>query len=443
MGLATVIGAIFGIEFIIFYFYTFFVIWSALFDEGMTPLLPIAMFGFMVISNKTSDTTHNISSLSDKLFAINFIIAASIVGVTLLVRLIFDIFRKQEFEKPAFILGLAVLVLAFCFGGTLSGLKTSNDSLFAILLSVCMVGPYLYFLFSVKSSNVTKDYIFYLLIVMGCVVAVQVIYKTIDLLWINPIEGYTIDGDYVKLGWGVKPEIGTTLAMSIPAFFYFMMKKKNGWFYQILATLIVVTLLLLRSRGPFVFGLLLYIALLIYSFIKTGKKERIGFALVTSVFIIALVVLCIIFKNQVIKFFQSTIDQFTGQHIDSDEERLHLYKVGLEHFLISPIFGVGWYQCPSNVPWSYVNNVLPPRYHDTVIQLLASTGLVGILAYGYHRFETIRFIIKKRSYHKTLIGLSILMLLLGSLLDTHLFNLACTIQYSVLLFALERIDSLE
>ena len=72
--------------------------------------------------------------------------------------------------------------------------------------------------------------------------------------------------------------------------------------------------------------------------------------------------------------------------------------------------------------------------------MMASCGTVGLVAYLWHRVETIRLVIKKRSKYALFIGLSIAALVLCSLLDNHLFNLYPTFMYTVLLVSLEKTD---
>jgi len=441
LAVTTVLAAIFGLEFIVMPIYALLVLWNALLNKDMLPAFPIAMFGFMIISNKTSDTTHNISSLSNKTFAITFYISLGLVVAGIITRVIYDIIKKRkELKIPQLLIGLSAIVLTFIIGGLFTEYKSGQETAYALLLTFSFIAPYLYFYLSIDWKEDHKDYIFFTLMMMGMVVAFEVFYRAIDLKWIHPITEYTIDGDFIKLGWGVKPEIGTMLAMSIPSFFYFINRKQYKYLYLSLSFIVVFALILLRARWPLAFGLITYIALLIHTFIKANKKDRTIIGTIVGAILLVGIVLMIIFRKEVTEFFKTTIEQFTT-HKDSDEERWNLYKAGWNHFINNPVFGVGWYQCPSNVVYSFENNIIPPRYHDTFIQILACTGVIGMLAYGYHRYETIRVFIKKRSYETVIIGLSILMLLLGSLLDTHLFNIACTIQYSTLLVVMEKSKS--
>ena len=70
---------------------------------------------------------------------------------------------------------------------------------------------------------------------------------------------------------------------------------------------------------------------------------------------------------------------------------------------------------------------------------MSSCGSVGLIAYAFHRFQTIKLIFKKPNAEKSFIGLSILALLLMSMLDCHFFNIGPTLIYSMALAFAENI----
>ena len=59
--------------------------------------------------------------------------------------------------------------------------------------------------------------------------------------------------------------------------------------------------------------------------------------------------------------------------------------------------------------------------HNTPIQLLGSMGIFGFLAYGYYRFETLRPFIKRPTLDKCMLGATLLVIIVGSLIDNFLF----------------------
>ena len=69
--------------------------------------------------------------------------------------------------------------------------------------------------------------------------------------------------------------------------------------------------------------------------------------------------------------------------------------------------------------------------------MLASCGIVGMLAYSYHRIDTLRLYFKKRTLTNTYILFFVLTLLIMSLLDCHFFNVGPVLFYSIALAVME------
>ena len=135
------------------------------------------------------------------------------------------------------------------------------------------------------------------------------------------------------------------------------------------------------------------------------------------------------------EFFMKYFGRITDISFDSLDDyssgRLSIWKIGLEHFSSNPIFGVGWYQCT----WHY--HAFPPRYHNTFIQLMGATGLLGLLGYLFHRFETCFVVFKKITLEKSFALICIAGLMVANLVDCHFFNIWLGFGYGFLLAFME------
>ena len=159
---------------------------------------------------------------------------------------------------------------------------------------------------------------------------------------------------------------------------------------------------------------------------------------------IGAIALCIIFKDKISVLFANVPD-LLGNIGENDgvasDSRVNLYKNGFEAFKNAPIFGQTFYPVSYEVyEFSEIDafsSFFPPRWHNTVVQILASCGIVGMLAYLFHRISTVVLFIKKRSRATTFIGISILALLLMSLVDCHFFNVGPVLFYSTVLAVME------
>jgi O-antigen ligase len=131
---------------------------------------------------------------------------------------------------------------------------------------------------------------------------------------------------------------------------------------------------------------------------------------------------------------------FDGLNTKTLDQRYSGWVDGLTNFIEHPPLGVGFFHFDGYKFNNFSTGFVPPRYHNTIIQFLASTGFLGLIAYGFHRYQTIRITFKKPTLEKTFIFLSISALLLASLVDNNFFNLGPGLNYCVALACIEGIN---
>ena len=139
-----------------------------------------------------------------------------------------------------------------------------------------------------------------------------------------------------------------------------------------------------------------------------------------------------LFHGQLLRLFSDLL----GRGLDPSS-RDDIYREGLALFARSPVFGNSFYS-PGYQPWDWstvesFSGMFPPRWHNTLVQLLASCGLVGLGAYVLHRIQTVRLFLREPGKEKVFIGCAMLVLLGCSLFDCHFFNLGPTLFYSMAL----------
>jgi O-antigen ligase len=100
-----------------------------------------------------------------------------------------------------------------------------------------------------------------------------------------------------------------------------------------------------------------------------------------------------------------------------------------------PIFGTGFYTGSLALADMYGGyyTLFPALYHNTFIQILASCGSVGFLAYAVHRTQSILSFIKHPTTKRAYLGLLLICMLLINLFDVHIFCIFSTILYSALI----------
>ena len=116
----------------------------------------------------------------------------------------------------------------------------------------------------------------------------------------------------------------------------------------------------------------------------------------------------------------------------SSSSRIEIYEDAIEIFYSFPLFGGGFYGInsalsPDEVSW---NSFFPRMWHNTIFQVMATGGLICLIAYLIHRLQTIALVMKKCNIENFFSALSILSLLLTSLLDCYLFQLGPMLLYA-------------
>lgn len=448
--ISALICHIFSIELVFYAFICSYAILVIVLSDNLLPLMPVFVFCYIVPSLK-----NNPGIVATSIFygasGISILLMAISVFVALFIRIAVDKnigFKKFFLQKRSLTVGMLAIGVAYI----LSGIGRPNY--FEIFKNnlVCSLVQFvsiflLYFIFTgaVNWKKTPKNYFAWLGICMGLLVSAELLHIYIIK---GVIQNGSINRSLILTGWGHYNNMGAIIAMSIPFAFYMASKTKHNYIFLIIATTLLAFLILSCSRGSIVCGTIIFIISLIVTFLKAENKKT--FRISTISMIILAIILMIIFKNSLINLFKNVptiINQNSESLSFNDSSRFNIYKKGFDAFLQFPILGQSFYPF-SYVPYGFstiesFNNFLPPRWHNTIIQILATCGIVGIVAYTIHRYQTIKLFVKKPSLEKTFIGLSILTLLLMSLLDCHFFNIGPTLIYSMGLAFAEKINYTE
>ena len=196
---------------------------------------------------------------------------------------------------------------------------------------------------------------------------------------------------------------------------------------------------LCMSRNSMLFGFSIYVLMLIIVACLSKGRNRINNLIVYLCCLISISLALTFAFDEIHNLFSSVLDKGTD-----DNGRIEIYMEAINQFKTAPIFGLGFYECGA-FQWGVYepDAFLPSRYHNSIFQLLASCGIFGLLAYGYHRFETLKLLFKNFNFSKLFIWLCIFVVLVSSLFDCFFFNFGPGLLYSGLLLFLEKQDELE
>lgn len=365
------------------------------------------------------------------------ILAQEIIGVvfflgTVIFRLVMGIV-KGKFKITPIFWGIIALSAAFILNGVFYTQYTAMNLLYGFALSGIIIVFYVFCYCNFGKSEKMFESIAYYFIAVAAAVTLEVgiCYLT------NLSEAATHSWrSLLKFGWGTYNQAGLMLTMSIPAWFYLAGKHKHGYFFLLGAVANVGMCFLSQSRQAMLMSLVVLCACCVWILIWDKGRKRIIDLIMMGVVIALIVIVAGIMHEKVLAFLKSALDK---NSLSTGSGRTILWKEGWQNFLRKPMFGVGFYD-PQAVEGEVgyfvpgdLSHSIPRMCHNTVFELLSACGLVGLLVYVFHRVQTVMSFIKNMTAERTLIALTMCVLLLVSLLDNHLFYFITTIQYAILL----------
>lgn len=422
-----------------FVFWIFFALGAlaTLFGEDALPVAPLFCCYYMSVSGANNVGKHETTIFSDPSFALQMImisvLAALLLGGRLAVRLIFHPVRK----KPSLVYGFLALGAAYALGGAFSGYYGIRTAFFGFVQILSLCGVYFYFYYTVDWTRARKDFAARVFFALGCALVIQTVGMYFQP-WVN-LEKFNRSMLYT--GWGIYNNVGCALAMCLPSAFYFAVKRRNGWFFTLCGSLMLLGVLLTQSRSAILFGSFVYCLCACIVLFSAKGRERAKHLVLFGALLVALAICFFVFREKLLALFYSLL-----KNGFASEGREKIYAACWEKFLTRPLFGVGFYETPGGLlDDGSVGDLLPcppdaflpPRAHNTVLQLLTSGGIAAFLAYAFHRVQTLVLFFRRPTTEKTFLGLCIVALLLTSLLDCHFFNFGPGILYSFLLVCAE------
>ncbi|MGN1227207.1 MAG: O-antigen ligase family protein [Christensenellales bacterium] len=314
-----------------------------------------------------------------------------------------------HYDKRTIVILIALLGLAM--GGLCSKYFSINSVIFAFVL---MVSVLVYYILIKNFANINKiDFVYKMFFVSTIILIVQLAFVYLssgDMLSV-------IQNKQARIGIGEINLPATVLAMVIPLLFYKAINSKFDYLYVLFAFIVLFFVMLTCCRGAFLFACVFGIVAFVLYFIKT--KRKIVPICYLCLILIVTVVLLAFFKEQIF----SVLQHFIERGFD-DTGRFELWQLGIDYFLGSPIFGVGL-QAPT---YSFEYTMI----HCTIIQILASTGIVGVICFAIYFIDRYKYIFKVKNTFCIFGYLSILICACYGLIDQ---TFTCAI-FHMIIFAI-------
>lgn len=227
-------------------------------------------------------------------------------------------------------------------------------------------------------------------------------------------------GGIIKMQW--RNNCSTTLMITTP--FAFLMANKKSY-ASILGFIFYVAVLLTGSRGGMVFASI-EMVMCIVMYILYDKRRRLAYVLICVCGLFG----CLAFAPQITGFLGHTIDRLfsaiNGFLLgESTEVRAIHCARGINDFLSNPVFGTGLGYMGNRDVHPSVGFALC-WYHCSPIQVCASFGTVGIVAFLYQFIRRNMLIWRRATLFNMTIFLSYISLEMMSLVNPGIF---CPVPY--------------
>ena len=428
LALLTLLANIFSLELALYGLFAAIVVYCCVAGNDLLPMMPIFIFSYIAPSVQNNPGRNPNSTFSGA----GGICILAIAGVIAVSVIFYVIRNRKRFGERKYTLLSSMLILtaAYLLGGI--GCKGYGDLVgkhlvFALLQGLSILVPYCLFVGGVNWEKTRKDYFGWLGFCAGWVLFLEIVF-------IYCSAGVVIDGiihrDQIYTGWGIHNNLGGMLAMMIPFSFYLATRYHKGWLGTVCGSVFLIGVLLSCSRNAILVGSAMYLACVILMLFYAHDRKT------TTITVVAFgsvaLVLFSLFYQPLLQLFSDLLDLgFDPNSRDS------IYADGMRLFARYPIFG-GSFFSTEFVPWDWstvskFSGFFAPRWHNTIVQMLASCGIVGLVAYLFHRVQTTKLFAKKLTQETTFIGGSIIALLICSLFDCHFFNIGPTLFYAMAL----------
>lgn len=414
-------------------------VYNAIFNTDTRPLIVPFFMAFYALG---TDTTTLIDNPSGSVFAaygkteliqLFMIIALWILSVFYRLAVNGNL-KLLTSQKNHFLFGLLIFDAALLLNGSFSGSMSFNSLLYALLCVIGLTLSYLLIRAILFNTVNTVEYLCKTVVCFGHTVFLQLCILYIKLIYTGKLLYYTPGGNLLGLNryvivlpWGVSTMIGAAIIMAIPAALYLAYTKNKGSFYYISAFIFLCGAIMVNARAAMLGGALCFLTgAVLCSFFGTNRFTchicNCILLLISGLAILALTIKSGGFFT-LLKYLRVTTD---------DSGRLEVWEEGLRAFFTAPIFGNGLTDPTSAIPNDY-----SVMYHNIVVQLLASLGIFGMLAFLFHIKDLFMITFNKFSKEKLLLFLSPILIITVSLFDNFFFYLNFQMIYGAFLAAIE------
>ncbi len=196
--------------------------------------------------------------------------------------------------------------------------------------------------------------------------------------------------------------------------------KKNNLHLLVMAAMFA-TLFMSGSRSGLLIGGIMIIICAVYVY-ATNKESRKLYNILLIIVAVITVIVVFKFAPTVYDYLYSyRADEFDGKLISSNETRVKYIILGLQDFKAHPLFGIGLGNLAHKEVFKAFFTGCIIFYHNCVIQVIGSMGLVGIVAYLWLVSQRVKLMWQVRKTDMLVFVLSYIGIMLMSLVNPGIF----------------------
>ncbi len=396
---------------------------ALVFCKNSFVLAPFFMMCSFVISKETMpqsgyyNTPGRISALC---------IALVIMLSALVFNLVYYGKWRLIFKRAYLTVSMCIMSGALVVGGLFSGTFSVGGIGMSLAIAATTFLPYTLMVNCGQyEGRKTIEYFAWALIVSSVVIGAAVLkqYVLYDFDISSANKGSTL-----TFGHSISNTAAAIVVLAIPMTFYLVYRYKYGFLYLLLVAMELAIILFTYSRASLITAVpgTLIVAIVLCFKKKTG---RLGYYIMCGLALVAAIVFCIVFWDKI----SGKLSGIMSGGVN-DSGRFELWKYGFDAWKEKPIFGVGlWYLV--------INKYGSTNYysfHCTPLTYLYCAGIVGLIAYLYHRYKTVRLVFSGRlGSERVFTALAILAMIVNALLDIAMTLPPNLLYYSMLLALVE------
>ncbi len=347
----------------------------------------------------------------------------AVLGGALLAAMAYRLIKRRvAWRKKSGTWSTALFCGALLVGGVGSSHYSLGNFAYAIGFSSAAMGTYLFFALTMEKRGDNLLYLARVLAVSALLICAQFL-----LLYLRVVD---LDGGSWKgkliLGWTIGNMAADMLVFTLPAVFYLVYEEKYGYLYWGVIFAVFVTVYFSLCRNALIWGVLtVFTGALVNCLVGRNKKYN-RYAVVGGGVVLATLAIFLYSTGNHEKWIRYYAE--TGF---SDNGRFQLWEAYARLFAQSPLNGVGF---KSYSPYEGVILMA----HNTPLQMLASSGIIGLAGYLTHRVQTISLVVEKPTPERLFFGGCILLSVLLTVVSSTFFHIYFIVYYVIVLLTLEK-----